>query len=73
MSVAGGVDEIFINHSARMNIAGEHAVAQLLESHERAKYLGNLTLIIGGVSGLLAYRHTKDNFWLFGSGLVLGK
>jgi len=73
MSVGGGLGEIFVNHDARMHIAGEHAIPELLEAHKRSKYLTNLMLLISGVSGGLAYQHTKDNYWLIGSGLMLGK
>ncbi|CAF1260953.1 unnamed protein product [Rotaria sordida] len=71
MSVGGGLGEIFVNHDARMHIAGEHAIPQLIEAHNRSKYLTNLMLIVSGVSGALAYQQTKDNYWLIGSGLML--
>ncbi len=73
MSVGGGLGEIFVNHDARMHIAGEHAIPELLEAHKRSKVLTNLMLLISGVSGGLAYQQTKDNYWLIGSGLMLGK
>ena len=73
MSVGGGLGEIFVNHDARMHIAGEHAIPELLEAHKRSKYLTNLMLLVSGVSGALAYQQTKDNYWLIGSGLMLGK
>ncbi|CAF2388327.1 unnamed protein product [Rotaria sp. Silwood2] len=71
MSVGGGLGEIFVNHDARMHISGEHAIPQLIEAHDRSKYLTNLMLIVSGVSGALAYQQTKDNYWLIGSGLML--
>ncbi|CAF0988284.1 unnamed protein product [Adineta ricciae] len=71
MSVGGGLGEIFVNHDARMHIAGEHAIPELLEAHKRSKYLTNLMLLVSGVSGALAYQQTKDNYWLIGSGLML--
>jgi len=71
MSVGGGLGEIFVNHDARMHIAGEHAIPELLEAHKRSKYLTNLMLLISGISGGLAYQQTKDNYWLIGSGLML--
>ena len=73
MSVGGGLGEIFVNHDARMHIAGEHALAELLEAHKRSKVLTNIMLFVSGVSGALAYQQTKDNYWLVGSGLMLGK
>ncbi|CAF0866443.1 unnamed protein product [Rotaria sordida] len=71
MSVGGGLGEIFVNHDARMNIAGDHAIPQLIESHKRSKVLTNLLLLVSGVSGALAYQQTKDKYWLIGSGLML--
>lgn len=73
MSVGGGLGEIFVNHDARMHIAGEHALAELLEAHKRSKVLTNIMLFVSGVSGALAYQQTKDNYWLVGSGLMLGE
>ena len=73
MSVGGGLGEIFVNHDARMNIAGEHALPQLLQAHKRSKILTNLLLLSSGVAGALAYQQTKDKYWLIGSGLMLGK
>ena len=73
MSVGGGLGEIFVNHDARMNIAGEHAIPELLEAHKRSKVLTNLLLLVSGVTGALAYQKTKDKYWLIGSGLMLGK
>ena len=73
MSVGGGLGEIFVNHDARMHIAGEHALPQLIEAHKRSKVLTNLMLFASGVSGALAYQHTRDNYWLVGSGLMLGQ
>ncbi|CAF3436590.1 unnamed protein product [Rotaria sp. Silwood1] len=71
MSVGGGLGEIFVNHDARMNIAGDHAIVQLIEAHKRSKVLTNLMLLVSGVSGALAYQQTKDKYWLIGSGLML--
>jgi hypothetical protein len=73
MSVGGGLGEIFVNHDARMHIAGEHALPELLEAYKRSKILTNLMLLISGVSGALAYQQTNDKYWLIGSGLMLGK
>ncbi|CAF4727796.1 unnamed protein product, partial [Rotaria sp. Silwood1] len=67
MSVGGGLGEIFVNHDARMNIAGDHAIVQLIEAHKRSKVLTNLMLLVSGVSGALAYQQTKDKYWLIGS------
>ncbi len=72
MSVGGGLGEIFVNHDARIHIAGEHALPELLEAHKRNKILTNLMLLASGISGALAYQRTKDNYWLIGSGLMLG-
>lgn len=71
MSVGGGLGEIFVNHDARMHIAGEHAIVELIEAYKRSKYLTNILLLVSGVSGALAYQQTKDNYWLIGSGLML--
>jgi hypothetical protein len=73
LTVGGGLGEIFVNHDARMHIAGEHALPELIEAHKRSKVLTNLMLVISGVSGALAYQQTKDKYWLIGSGLMLGK
>jgi hypothetical protein len=73
MSVGGGLGEIFVNHDARMHIAGEHALPELLEAYKRSKVLTNLLLLTSGVAGALAYQQTKDKYWLIGSGLMLGK
>jgi len=73
LSVGGGLGEIFVKHDARMHIAGEHALPELIEAHKRSKVLTNLLLVISGVSGALAYQQTKDKYWLIGSGLMLGK
>ncbi|CAF1061484.1 unnamed protein product [Adineta ricciae] len=70
MSVGGGLGEIFVNQDARMHIAAEHALPELLEAHKRSKVLSNLLLLISGTSGLLAYQQTKDKYWLIGSGLM---
>jgi hypothetical protein len=56
-----------------MHIAGEHALPELIEAHNRSKVLTNLLLFVSGVSGALAYQQTKDKYWLIGSGLMLGK
>jgi len=71
MSVGGGLGEIFVNHDARMHIAGEHALPELLEAYKRSKVLTNLLLLVSGVAGGLAYQQTKDKYWLIGSGLML--
>ena len=73
MSVGGGLGEIFVNHDARMNISGDHALPELLEAYKRSKVLTNLLLFISGVTGAVAYQRTKDKYWLIGSGLMLGK
>ena len=71
MSVGGGLGEIFVNHDARMHIAGEHAIPELLEAYKRSKYLTNLMLLVSGASGVLTYTQTKDNYWLIGAGLMV--
>jgi hypothetical protein len=73
MSVGGGLGEIFVNHDARLHISGEHALPQLIEAHKRSKLLTNIMLLTSGLSGALAYQHTKDPYWLIGSGLLFGK
>lgn len=72
MSVGGGLGELFVNHDARMNISGEHAIPELLEAYKRSKVLTNLLLLISGASGAFAYQQTKDKYWLVGSGLMIG-
>ncbi|CAF1019194.1 unnamed protein product [Didymodactylos carnosus] len=71
MATGGGLGEIFVNHDARMNINGEHAVPQLIEAHKRNKLLTNLMLAASGIGGILSYQHTKDTYWLAGAGLML--
>jgi hypothetical protein len=73
MSVGGGLGEIFVNHDARLHIAGEHAIPELLEAYKRSKVLTNLMLLVSGVSGALAYQQTQDKYWLIGSALMLSK
>lgn len=73
MSVGGGLGEIFVNHAARLNISSDHAVTELLAAYQRSKILTNALLLVGGVSGALAYQQSKDKYWLIGSGLMLGK
>jgi len=71
MSVGGGLGEIFVNHDARMHISGEHAIPELIEAYKRSRVLTNLMLLTSGISGALAYQHTKDNYWLIGAGLMI--
>ena len=73
MSVGGGLGEIFVNHDARLHISPDHALPQLLEAYKRSKVLSNLLLLAGGVSGILAFQRSKDQTWIVGSGLILGK
>ncbi|CAF4226440.1 unnamed protein product [Rotaria socialis] len=71
MSVGGGLEEILVNHDARVSISGEHAIPELLETYKRSKVLTNLLLFISGISGAFAYQQTKDKYWLVGSGLMI--
>jgi hypothetical protein len=73
ISVGSGLGEIFVSHDARTHIAGEHALPHLIESHQRSKLFTNFILLLSSASGALAYQQTKDNYWLVGSGLMIGQ
>ena len=45
-----------------MHIAGQHAISGLIEAYKRSKHVTNFMLMVGGISGALAYQQTKDNY-----------